>query len=361
MKRKKILIFLPSITYGGAELFVLDLINNLSKKYEVVFVVSKGVENKSLIPENIDKFYTISSSSTLFSFLKLRKIILKESPSVCFSTIWNANIALILSCIGLSIPVVIREAGQEYRLSGYSDGNKYIVNYLIAFLFYRFANKIICVSNSMQSNLIRNLRISADKTIVVKNNFYTEKFKKDISCEPNHKWIKNQNLNVISCVSRLDKVRELDLLIKAFSEFVKNEEIKKNFRLVIFGDGNWRKYLEELVVNLDIKEVVDLPGFFDPVINEVHHSDLYIHPSRSEGYSNALGQSLLTGVKTIASDIPQNQELGKEFKNCFFYEQGNTYDLLKKIYEVRDFSKIAIKHFSYDETYENYEKIINEL
>ena len=80
-------------------------------------------------------------------------------------------------------------------------------------------------------------------------------------------------------------------------------------RLVIVGDGPESNKLEELVVELGLKDIVYMPGKKTNIAELLRSMRLFVLPSRNEGISNTILESMSTGLPVIATDVGGNPEL----------------------------------------------------
>jgi glycosyltransferase involved in cell wall biosynthesis len=79
--------------------------------------------------------------------------------------------------------------------------------------------------------------------------------------------------------------------------------------LVIMGEGPLRPQLEADAERLGIAHRVHLPGLLAPAVDYVGDLTIFALPSSEEGMSNALLEAMMTGVPSVASDIPSNREV----------------------------------------------------
>ena len=75
-------------------------------------------------------------------------------------------------------------------------------------------------------------------------------------------------------------------------------------RLIILGQGNLRSELQELIKNLDLQVVVDLPGFVENPFAILKHASLFVLSSAWEGLPNALIQAMACGTPVVSTDCP---------------------------------------------------------
>lgn len=83
----KILEIIPQLSQGGAERFVIDLCNDMSKEHEVVLVVLHNVDNHGFFRKELSKQVRLISMNKRMGmdwrlFFRLAKLIRKEKPDV---------------------------------------------------------------------------------------------------------------------------------------------------------------------------------------------------------------------------------------------------------------------------------------
>src|SRR5699024_10457795 len=141
--KKKVLFFLYSLSGGGAERTVINIINNLDKnKFDIVLVLGTNKNNDYMnLVSNDIRVHVLNSPKLRFCLFRLRKVINKEKPNLLFSTVNANNIILLLAKILTfkKIPTIVREASNRSQSGKVSYLNK-IITY---FLYNYIANKII--------------------------------------------------------------------------------------------------------------------------------------------------------------------------------------------------------------------------
>ena len=112
----------------------------------------------------------------------------------------------------------------------------------------------------------------------------------------------------IVAVGRLDKIKGFDLLIRAASE------LKFDFELKIYGQGDERQNLQNLIDSLKLQDRVRLCGFCDDVAAALSASHLHVISSRKEGFPVILIEGIFYSpvlISTRAGGI--SEILSEEF------------------------------------------------
>lgn len=171
-------------------------------------------------------------------------------------------------------------------------------------LLFRKIDLIVGVSKAVcQDILITNKGLPENKVVCIYNGIDTENFSQaTIEREVIH-----QNLNihddkaiVIGTIGRLTPVKGHKYLIEAFYELCRQYN---RLYLVIWGEGDERKNLENLLKQKKLTDKVKLPGFTKDVSSALHALDVFVMPSLSEGHPLALLEAMAASLPIVATNV----------------------------------------------------------
>jgi glycosyltransferase involved in cell wall biosynthesis len=299
---KKILIALPNDTLGGAEQYLKILANlYLNSGYSVFVLFLKKEDNYGWSEfknrENACLIYTNASSEKfgLFSFIK-NLWFLKR---IKFDYIYTSHVHL-TGLIGFFIKLKIIDKkffiGRESTLIfDRFKGLKLFLFKINYHLGYSELDLLICQTMLMKQQFLNNLPGLSKKinvTVIpnlidLNNNNVTENSFENISFQ-----------NFIVSAGRLIPEKGFDLLIDAFSRL---HQDCPDLKLVILGEGNDRKFLEEKILNLKLSEFVFLHGFVKNVYPYFSAAKLCVVSSRIEGFPNVLLQMMSQNNNVIST------------------------------------------------------------
>ena len=104
---------------------------------------------------------------------------------------------------------------------------------------------------------------------------------------------------IILAMGRLIPEKGHDLLIDAFSRIANKFP---DWRLIILGEGPLRPQLEVQADQAGLSQRVEMPGTAKDVDAWLSRCGIYAHPSRSEGFPNALIEAMAAGVPVLGCD-----------------------------------------------------------
>jgi glycosyltransferase involved in cell wall biosynthesis len=99
---------------------------------------------------------------------------------------------------------------------------------------------------------------------------------------------------------RLAPQKNHKMLIKAFAKIAD----KINDDLYIYGEGELRAELEQLVLDLNMQNRIFLPGAVKNVADTIKSAKLFILSSDFEGLPNSLMEAMALGIPCISTDCP---------------------------------------------------------
>ncbi len=196
---------------------------------------------------------------------------------------------------------------------------------------------MIACSRGVAESLMKE-GIKKNKVQVIHN---TTEIPDDISTISGDK-IRNQfGINdkiVLGISSWFHKERKgFDILFEAFSK------LDERFVLLIIGipKENQEEVIEYASTFGIAKDRIILPGFIDNIYEYYKAMDIFLLPSRSEGFSLALLEAAASGLPIIASDILGNDEFIEHSKNGLLFNISKPDELTKDILHLANDRKLS--------------------
>lgn len=180
----------------------------------------------------------------------------------------------------------------------------------------------------------------------------SECYNRDIFVIPNgitlNRYEKKQSLNidisndekVILYVGRLNAIKGVEYLIEAMDKVNRNYS---NARLLLVGDGNLRRILENRVEKLGLSRCITFVGLVSTqdVSKYLANADIFVLPSLSEGFPNVILEAMAVGLPIITTKIRGLPEIVKEGINGYLVDPKNSDQLADKILDLLNNVEIA--------------------
>lgn len=286
---KKIDIITKAMTSGGAERVIAQLANYFTEqnvscrivttdKREVIYPLDEKVKVVAIGKKSDNK-----AIDRVLRYKKIRSVIQENKPDVVLTMPEDTGIYAILALIGTGIPVYVSERNNPWVMP-----NVKITRFLRK-LAYPFAKGIIFQTEMAKSFFSEHIQ---KKGVVLQNPVDATRIPEPYTGE---------RKKVFAAVGRLELQKNFQMLIKAFSEFHKEE---KDYQLIIYGEGKERTNLEKLIKQLNLEGSVSLPGRNKDVLNAINDSAAFILSSDYEGMPNALIEAMCMGMPVISTDCP---------------------------------------------------------
>ena len=106
----------------------------------------------------------------------------------------------------------------------------------------------------------------------------------------------------ILSVARLEEPKDFITLIEAYNKL--SNDIKKEYNLVIVGDGPDREKIKNRIEKLNLNKKVFMVGAQSDVDTYYQHADLFVLSTKSEGLGMVIIEAMGNGCPVISTDAP---------------------------------------------------------
>lgn len=298
MKNRKIIFFIPSLGQGGGGRVISELSLNLPKHIQIIIVpfdkeISYPYVGK-FIPLNIclsSNFFT-KVRNFIVGCLRFRKIVREEEPDYVVSVGSMENIINLL----VSKKAIVRVDTPIMKSHPAFSEKPYI--FLVKILFNK-AEKIITVAEGLEEELVKCFGVNRKKIKTIYNPLNITKIR-NLAKEPLPiEYEKIFNFPVVACIGSLNFHKGQQHLIRAFR---RTRETKKDLNLVLIGDGDFRPYLEKMVIDLNLNDAVHFLGWQENPFKFLSKSKIFVSASLWEGLPYALLEALTCQLPIVSTD-----------------------------------------------------------
>lgn len=130
--------------------------------------------------------------------------------------------------------------------------------------------------------------------------------------------ISKEKYKIINIAALATDCKQQHIAIDVFANLCKKF---KNWELHFWGVGNDLKFLNEKIQNLNLQDKIFLNGFTDNPISKLKESDIFLFPSKYEGFPLALTEAMSVGLPCIGFKTCSGvNELIKHNENGFLAE-----------------------------------------
>ena len=391
--KKKLLFVMESLGIGGAEKSLVTLLSQLDySKYEVdLFLFRKEGDFLRLLPKEVRvlevpeefKEFILSPKESILALIKNKRIkllLLKfiELINIIFSNYilkkeyigWNLISKSINTintkydvAIGFlekkSIYFVVDKVKAKNKIGWiHTDYDKVEHNHKIDCKKFKFLNKIVTVSEHCKEVMQREYPEYRNKIEVI-SNMISSNLINDMANEKIEDIKVNKNTTVICTVARLTEAKGIDIAINCCERLINKN---KNIKWIVIGDGDKRNELQELINRKNLNEYFILMGSRYNPYPYIKNCDIYVQPSKWEGFGITVLEAKALNKPILVSNIPEFIEQIEDNKTGLIYKDLR--DMINKLEMLIDNKNIAyklsnnLKSISIDNSEEMY-KIVN--
>ena len=206
--------------------------------------------------------------------------------------------------------------------------NSFLFRLLDKWMYGRY-NKIIGVSDSTTLSLLNYLH-GLQQPITINNGIAVDAFHHATAAQDIMEAFRQNKRLVMSAAFRFPKDHET--IIRAL------HLLPDDYHLLLAGDGNRRKIVEEFGAQEQLSQRVHFLGNRNDVANVLKAADVIVMSSRYEGLSLSSLEGLASGRPVVASDVPGLREIVGNAGILF--PQGDAQALAKTILALEEHSKL---------------------
>ena len=343
---KKILMVAQTLSGGGTEVALVELINHLdTKKYEITLLlmdkdtsfidrIKRKIKIKYLKFDDMFWHNLVSMNTMVGKAIKKANInnslkIYDMALKHIYSSVFNKRYDLAIDFYGygsFTTAIVADKVNASKKVTWLHDAKmSWIKNVEEYFDKY---NKIFCVSKSVKVSFDKLYPQIDNKSEVFYNLIdKTNIIRKSTEFVP-HNFKKNK-FNIVS-VGRLTEQKGFDIALES-AKILKNRGL--NFQWFVVGEGRDRKKLEKKMRKLNLNNFFFFLGQKANPYPYIKNGNVFVLPSRHEGYGLAVLEARVLKKPVIVSNIPVYKEQIINNKNGLISEL-NAEDLSNKIMKL---------------------------
>lgn len=283
----RLALVITAMGCGGAEGVMAQLANFLVRRgHRVQLLVLHGGEVFYPLAGAVEVALCPARGGTALSrswqrLAWLRRRLAHLAPQVVVSFIEVANVYALLAAPGQT-PVIVSERTDPRR---HRSPATYEV---LRRVLYRRAERLVVQGEELRG--WATARVPPPRVVVLPNPVFPAPPAAPLPRAPQ-----------LVGVGRLSAEKGFDLFIQVFARLAPRFP---PWQLVIYGEGPQRPGLERLAQQLHVGERVQLPGALPNPANFLAAQDIFVLPSRYEGFPNALAEAMARGVAVVAFDCP---------------------------------------------------------
>lgn len=309
----KVLFFIPTLSSGGAERVLCNLVSELNRQTSLeITVLTLFKDNSDKLPSGVRydyvfryKFRGNVQFLKLFSAKFLYRLLIgrRGAYDIIVSYLQGPVMRIVGGCTDNSVKTI------NWIHNEFHDLSKLAISYRnedeCRASLSRF-DATVFVARSAQEAMKQCLPsvVGPGSYVIYNVNDFSKIASQSTECITDVKFDRN-NFNIIS-VGRFVRQKAFDRLIRILAKLRHNG---KAVELYLLGDGALKdQYLKE-AATLGVERHIHLLGYKQNPFKYVRSADLFVCSSVHEGYSTAVTEALVVGTPVVTTACSGMEEL----------------------------------------------------
>lgn len=318
---KKVLIIIPHLGLGGAETMCENLsyqLKNNDINVEIVSFYNKETDITKRIEKNGIKIHYLNKKKgpDLFMLFRLIKLIKRERPDVIHTHLY------VLSYVVPALKILRTKNKIRIVHTVHNIASKEVNPKIQKIQRKCFKNKTVipvAISELIQDSICDLYNLEKNDVPIVYNGINLKK------CIEKNNY---NSFNKILHVGRFFEQKNHFYILKIFEKLLKEND---KYHLYLVGDGELKSAVEKYVSSNKIQNV-HFVGSIPDSYSIMNESDLFILPSKWEGFPMTIIEALGTGLPVIASNVGGIPNMIDNEINGFIADDIDEYiDIIKKL------------------------------
>lgn len=310
------MVIAPSLHGGGAERVMVHLLNHLDRaRFTPHLALGRAVGPFLRDLRGDVPVIDLQAPRSRHAVWPIVRAVREVRPHVVLSTCMNIASALARPFFPRGTRLLLREGNS---ISAFLDevARDSPARSAAYRALYRglpsMADRVICQSDFMVDDMVDNLGVSRSRLTRIYNPVDLEKVRR-LAAEAADPFA-GEGPHLLT-VGGLYWRKGHDVLLRAMPAV---RAAHPGVTLTVLGEGEERQRLEALRDELGLRDVVHLAGFEANPYRVMARADLFVSPSRYEGFANVIVEALALGTPVVATDCPSsNREVIEEGINGF--------------------------------------------
>lgn len=355
---RKVFHLIPTVNIGGAETMVKDYALLLNKDLFDVKIVSidksyHSVNEKELEAASIPIVYLSELhynsgtelnlfqkiKKTIYRYVDLRRMLREERPDVLHV---HLHVGKYLRFVPLkrwgikTFYTVHNELSHYFDKTG-QNKKKYHEYLEIKRLVHTQGVTLIALQEKMKCDLQE--LFDTNQVCVVNNGVKLSRFRRELYSQDRIRselGIK-EDAYIVGHVGRFHEQKNHEFLIQVFFEML---QVNNKCHLLLVGSGELREQVEQKIEELGVRDFVTILQNRSDIPELMCAMDVFLFPSKWEGFGNVLIEAQSMGVPCVISDkVPQDTMINDNVRMLSLQESIDTWvnsTLNMKIGVVKD-------------------------
>ncbi len=300
-KKIKVAEFVSRLEFGGVEAMVLNYLSHFPNRDKFEFhIITQDINDANCIKQFEKAGFVVHATthkrkSILKNIIEIFKILRQEKFDVVHSHMTLTNFYVLFLARICDVKLRISHSHSAFREDTFAKK----ICFAVLKIFNKFfTNKCIACGYTAGEFLYGN-RMMKNAVLIMNNAIDLDKFKyrTNIANSIRDKY-KLKGKVCVGHIGRFTDTKNHEYLIEVFQEIKK---LNKDTVLLLVGDGEKRKYIEELVNSKGLTNSVVFTGNLSDTSDLYQAMDVFVLPSKYEGLPVVAIEAQANGLPCLIS------------------------------------------------------------
>jgi len=334
--KKKILLITSRADHGGGPKHILNILEHLGGDFAFFIACPNDYPYYQLFKKYGPCFYIPHRQISLASIIYLLKKIEKEKIDLIHSH--GRGAGLYSRILGLITKRTVIHTFHGVHYAHLSISAKFIYINLER-LLSMFTDAYINVTKSEQAECRKARLFPERKSVIISN---------AVDIPEHYTRVREKvKFNIIN-VSRIAFEKGSDILLEIAYYLLK---LTSNFKLIIVGNGEFKKKMQEKIKIMHLEEYVILLGFRNDINEHLKSADIYISSSRGEAQGIAVLEAMSWAMPVIVSNVIGHIDIVRHGYNGYLFDLSKPMDAARYLYQLMNdeamYKTMSINNYNY--------------
>lgn len=324
----KLVVSCGTLCSGGAERVLSVLSSSFAENYdEVIYLTWIDQPDFYTLDSRVKRICVekeCGSKSLLKKALWFRNYVKNKPPKLVLSFLEPFNVMICFALMGVDVPVVVANRNDPRYVWG-----DFIHRNLRALAYRKAIGNLSQTENN--KNYFKGTLFK--KGHVIYNPIFLPKEYVGKACI-------TEKRNRIVSVARISRQKNPEMLIRAFKKFhLKHPD----YTLTMYGNGEDRDYVLDLINREELSSCIFLPGAKKNIWDEIANAKCFVLTSWYEGMPNALLEAMCLGLPCVSTKVSGAVDLVKNGENGILVDLDDDDFLAEALSKIIDNQEYALK------------------
>lgn len=336
---ERIAVMMTDMNYGGVETVIMNYYRRIDKneiQFDFFALEGSKLPQKEEIEEAGGRVYIVPRYTKPWKYCKKVYDIFKHNKyKIVHSNMNTLSFFPLYTAKKAGIPVRI---AHNHSTAAKGETKKNLLKYMLRSLAKKYATDYMACSVQAAEWMFGKKAVDEGLVYIVNNAIEVENFTYSVSKRNDirAKYAVQEDEILLGCIGRLCFQKNQEFLLRLLAKLNNESDCSGSVKLMLIGDGENRDRLIALIRELKLDNQVIMVPACDNVNDYYSAFDIFVLPSRYEGFGMVAVEAQVSGLPCLLSDkFPEDVVIGTNVDRVELNEE-RWFDKLKAYVDEGD-------------------------